>query len=137
MLQAAVMQAMRDVIQANKGQPNSLNIALTDGETVIATRYRNSEHEEPPSLYFHLGPMPGEKARGGRTNHTRATLAPSRIHWSTLFRRHLSHHRGPSRILSATCTGYTIIKQSKTPVSPPTSEPYTKRHVHVYNPEPY
>jgi hypothetical protein len=39
-----------------------LNVALTDGETVIATRYRNSEDEEPPSLYFHLGPMPGERA---------------------------------------------------------------------------
>lgn len=60
-LQAAVMQALRYVIKANQGSPNSLNVALTDGETVIATRYRNSEHEEPPSLYFHLGPMPGEK----------------------------------------------------------------------------
>ncbi len=39
-----------------------MNVALTDGETVIATRYRNSEDEEPPSLYFHLGPMPGERA---------------------------------------------------------------------------
>ena len=28
---------------------------------MIATRYRNSAREEPPSLYFHLGPMPGEK----------------------------------------------------------------------------
>jgi glutamine amidotransferase len=44
-LQAAVMQAICYVIKANRGQPNSLNIALTDGETVIATRYRNSEHE--------------------------------------------------------------------------------------------
>ena len=61
-LQAAVTTAMSQVIQANRGQPNSLNIAFTDGETVIATRYRNSESEEPPSLYFHMGPMPGEKA---------------------------------------------------------------------------
>lgn len=60
-LQQAVLKAFCRVIRANKGSPNSLNVAFTDGETVIATRYRNSEHEEPPSLYFHLGPMPGEQ----------------------------------------------------------------------------
>ena len=53
---------MAHVIRANNGAPSSINIAITDGETVIATRYRNSDHEEPPSLYFHLGPMPGERA---------------------------------------------------------------------------
>ena len=52
---------MAHVIRANNGAPSSINIAITDGETVIATRYRNSDHEEPPSLYFHLGPMPGER----------------------------------------------------------------------------
>ena len=60
-LQQAVMKAFCRVIRANEGAPNSLNVAFTDGETVIATRYRNSDHEEPPSLYFHLGPMPGEQ----------------------------------------------------------------------------
>ena len=39
-----------------------MNLAFTDGETVVAARYRNSSHEDPPSLYFHLGPLPGEKA---------------------------------------------------------------------------
>jgi len=61
-LEKAVFKAICIIIKANKGQANSINIALTDGETIIATRYRNSSHEEPPSLYFHLGPMPGEKA---------------------------------------------------------------------------
>lgn len=60
-LQAAVLAAFSHVIRANGASPNSLNVAFTDGETVIATRYRNSAREEPPSLYFHLGPMPGEK----------------------------------------------------------------------------
>ena len=61
-LQQAVLDAFCAVIQANRGKANSLNIAFTDGETTIATRYRNSDLEEPPSLYYHVGPMPGERA---------------------------------------------------------------------------
>ncbi|OUS46918.1 nucleophile aminohydrolase [Ostreococcus tauri] len=61
-LEKAVFKAICIIIKANKGKANSVNIAITDGETIIATRYRNSATEEPPSLYFHLGPMPGEKA---------------------------------------------------------------------------
>ena len=61
-LQQAVLDAFCEVIKANKGKANSLNIAFTDGETTIATRYRNSDVEEPPSLYYHVGPMPGESA---------------------------------------------------------------------------
>ena len=61
-LEKAVFKAICIIIKANRGQANSINIAITDGETIIATRYRNSATEEPPSLYFHLGPMPGEKA---------------------------------------------------------------------------
>lgn len=34
---------------------------MSDGETVIATRFRNGKNEVPPSLYYHLGPMPGEQ----------------------------------------------------------------------------
>ena len=61
-LEKAVFKAICIIIKSNKGKANSLNLAITDGETVIATRYRNSATEEPPSLYFHLGPMPGEKS---------------------------------------------------------------------------
>ena len=61
-LEKAVFKAICIIIKANKGKANSINIAITDGETIIATRYRNSATEEPPSLYFHLGPMPGEKS---------------------------------------------------------------------------
>jgi len=61
-LEKAVFKAICIIMQANNGKANSINVAFTDGETIIATRYRNSATEEPPSLYYHLGPMPGEKA---------------------------------------------------------------------------
>eukprot|EP00640_Fibrocapsa_japonica_P007415 CAMPEP_0113949806 /NCGR_PEP_ID=MMETSP1339-20121228/77659_1 /TAXON_ID=94617 /ORGANISM="Fibrocapsa japonica" /LENGTH=189 /DNA_ID=CAMNT_0000957407 /DNA_START=36 /DNA_END=602 /DNA_ORIENTATION=+ /assembly_acc=CAM_ASM_000762 len=32
--------------------PMSLNVAVTDGKTVVATRYRNSRQQQPPSLYY-------------------------------------------------------------------------------------
>lgn len=64
-LQNAVLDAFCHIIKANAGKANSLNIAFTDGETTIATRYRNSDVEEPPSLYYHVGPMPGESRYGG------------------------------------------------------------------------
>jgi predicted glutamine amidotransferase len=58
----AVRKAFELVVNETEGAPSSLNIALSDGETVIATRFRNGEGETPPSLYYHLGPVPGEKA---------------------------------------------------------------------------
>ncbi|KAJ6629926.1 nucleophile aminohydrolase [Mycena sp. CBHHK59/15] len=35
-----------------KAEPNSLNVAVTDGRRLVAFRYRNSDIEVPPSLYF-------------------------------------------------------------------------------------
>ena len=35
--------------------PSSLNLAVTDGRTVVASRFRNSEVEDPPSLYYSYG----------------------------------------------------------------------------------
>jgi len=32
-----------------------MNFALTDGHTIVATRFRNHPTEEPPSLYFSYG----------------------------------------------------------------------------------
>lgn len=62
MMERAVREAMCLIIRASGGKSSSMNLAFTDGETVVAARYRNSSHEDPPSLYFHLGPLPGEKA---------------------------------------------------------------------------
>ena len=30
----------------------TMNFGVTDGETIISTRYINSDSEEPPSLYY-------------------------------------------------------------------------------------
>jgi len=62
MMENAVREAMCLIMRASGGKSSSMNLAFTDGETVVAARYRNSSHEDPPSLYFHLGPLPGEKA---------------------------------------------------------------------------
>ena len=43
------------VVEATDGEPSSLNIAVTDGETVLATRFRNGPGQVAPSLYYHSG----------------------------------------------------------------------------------
>lgn len=60
-LQAALKSVMALIVAVCKGEPASLNFAVSDGETVLATRFRNGRNEVAPSLYYHLGPMPGEK----------------------------------------------------------------------------
>lgn len=37
-----------------KNKVSSMNFAVTDKKNVIATRYINSDHEDPPSLYYKL-----------------------------------------------------------------------------------
>jgi predicted glutamine amidotransferase len=58
-LAAALKEAMRLVVEACGGEPSSINVACTDGECVLATRFRNGPGETPPSLYYHVGPLPG------------------------------------------------------------------------------
>lgn len=45
-----------NTIQANvlgkEAEPNDLNIAMTDGKSFVACRYRNHPTEQPPSLYY-------------------------------------------------------------------------------------
>ena len=36
----------------SKSQPNDLNIAITDGLSLVACRFRNHATEQPPSLYY-------------------------------------------------------------------------------------
>ena len=45
------------VVDATGGEPSSLNIAVTDGEIVLATRFRNGRGQVPPSLYYHSGSL--------------------------------------------------------------------------------
>jgi len=61
-LQDAVRDAFELVLTATQNAPSSLNIAFTDGETLIATRFRNGKGETPPSLYYNFGPFTGEEA---------------------------------------------------------------------------
>ena len=58
-LAAALKATIRLVVEATGGAPSSINVACTDGETVIATRFRNGAGEVPPSLYYHTGALPG------------------------------------------------------------------------------
>jgi hypothetical protein len=58
-LAAALKETMRLVVEASGGEPSSINVACTDGECVLATRFRNGAGETPPSLYYHTGPLPG------------------------------------------------------------------------------
>lgn len=58
--QAAARDAQHAARAKGSGQchacaGDSLNIAVTDGEHVVAIRYRSCATEDPPSLYFALG----------------------------------------------------------------------------------
>ncbi|KAI0082288.1 N-terminal nucleophile aminohydrolase [Panus rudis PR-1116 ss-1] len=66
-------QAMLETIQhinemteaVNATEPSLMNFCVTDGESVIATRYINSRHEEAASLWFSSGTTFSEYAEGG------------------------------------------------------------------------
>jgi len=68
-----LQQAMLDTIaafnkiarDANITEPSLLNFCVTDGETVVATRYISSKQEEAASLYFSSGSTFYEYAPGG------------------------------------------------------------------------
>mmetsp|Transcript_29800 Transcript_29800/g.41919 ORF Transcript_29800/g.41919 Transcript_29800/m.41919 type:complete len:432 (+) Transcript_29800:68-1363(+) len=56
-MKEAMLKTMRQILKltaeaADLPEPSSLNFAVTNGEVVIATRFRNSVSEEPPSLYY-------------------------------------------------------------------------------------
>jgi len=54
MLEETIVEILK--LQHDRGvtEPNSMNFALTDGEIVIATRYRSSQNEPAPSLYIYF-----------------------------------------------------------------------------------
>lgn len=57
-MREALIEAVVTVISlqqkslGQKAQANSLNVAVTDGEKMVALRFRNQEFEQPPSLYW-------------------------------------------------------------------------------------
>lgn len=57
-MRKALIEAVTTVITlqqkslGRKAQANDLNVAVTDGEKMVALRFRNHEVEQPPSLYW-------------------------------------------------------------------------------------
>eukprot|EP00736_Rhodelphis_marinus_P002070 Rmarinus@m.4477 len=53
-LLVSAMKATIDLIEklSAPGRASSLNFAVTNGKVVVATRFRNSDFEQPPSLYY-------------------------------------------------------------------------------------
>jgi len=47
-----VIDLQQKVLGAENAEANSLNVACTDGEQMIAIRFRNHKTEQPPSLYW-------------------------------------------------------------------------------------
>ncbi|KAL3420213.1 glutamine amidotransferase class-II [Phlyctema vagabunda] len=48
---AKIIELQQDVL-ADRAEPNDLNIAITDGKVLVASRFRNHATEQPPSLYY-------------------------------------------------------------------------------------
>ncbi|KAI9822653.1 MAG: hypothetical protein M1827_000372 [Pycnora praestabilis] len=48
---AQIIKLQQDIMKAD-ATPNSLNVATTDGEQLLAYRFRNSAVQQPPSLYY-------------------------------------------------------------------------------------
>ena len=48
---AVVLKLQRDMLGPSR-RPNSLNLCVTDGEKIVAYRFRNHATSQPPSLYY-------------------------------------------------------------------------------------
>ncbi|KAF4632506.1 hypothetical protein G7Y89_g5630 [Cudoniella acicularis] len=57
-MQAALQKTINTIISiqvetlGKSAEPNDLNVALTDGRSLVACRFRNHRTEQPPSLYY-------------------------------------------------------------------------------------
>jgi glutamine amidotransferase len=49
---AKIIEIQKQVVPADQLEANSLNIAITDGEQLLAVRFRNHATQHPPSLYY-------------------------------------------------------------------------------------
>ncbi|KAL5535387.1 DUG3 [Sanghuangporus sanghuang] len=77
---SVLRQAMLDTISAANGfarefnitEPSLMNFCVTDGETVVATRYISSKVDEAASLWFSSGTTFSEYAKGGHYKMSKA-----------------------------------------------------------------
>jgi len=58
--------------EAGITEPSLMNFCVTDGESIIATRYISSRHDEAASLWFSSGTTFSEYAEGGHYKMTKA-----------------------------------------------------------------
>ena len=49
---ATILALQRELVPRDKAEPNSLNVAVTDGVSMVAIRFRDHETQQPPSLYL-------------------------------------------------------------------------------------
>lgn len=54
-LKEAMLLTIKKINELTKSCESSLNFSITDGVSIISTRYINSDTEEPPSLYYSRG----------------------------------------------------------------------------------
>ena len=54
-LKSLFLRLIKLIIELNNNEIASLNIAFSDGKTIISTRFINSDNEDPPSLYYSQG----------------------------------------------------------------------------------
>ncbi|KAH8100665.1 N-terminal nucleophile aminohydrolase [Cristinia sonorae] len=68
-LRQAMLETIADINSmteaVNATEPSLMNFCVTDGESVVATRYINSRHDEAASLWFSSGTTFSEYAEGG------------------------------------------------------------------------
>lgn len=48
----AIIKLQQKVLGTDKAEANSLNVCVSDGEQMVAFRFRNHKIEQPPSLYW-------------------------------------------------------------------------------------
>ena len=49
---ATIITLQHSVLGPQAAEPNDLNVAVTDGVSLVASRFRNHPSEQPPSLYY-------------------------------------------------------------------------------------
>lgn len=60
-LKNTLISTIRLVTKLNNNEVSSLNLAFSDGKTIICSRYINSTSEDPPSLYYTYGNKVSQK----------------------------------------------------------------------------
>ena len=86
-LKRTVGQVCETLLAAGVEEPLSMSTALSDGETIYATRFASSG--EPPSLYYNVGdPVGGADAGAGAIMIVSEPLDDEATHWAAVPANH-------------------------------------------------